>query len=108
MIEISVTQQLVGAAAALIAGGWTMLKVSLVQFEKRLDEKFKVLDTAVGDVKRLELELLRLDTRNAQVYITRAEHDKVLERIFSLLERLDKKLDGKASIDDLHIKLRNP
>lgn len=97
--------ELLGFAASLVAGGWALLKISLNQFERRLDERFKVLDSAVADVKRLELEIVRSDARNAQIFITKADHDKILERIFNILERMDKKLDLKADAADCEAKI---
>lgn len=88
--------ELIGFGITLVAGGWTLLKMSLNQFERRLDEKFKLLDCAVQDVKRLELEIVRTDTKNSQIYVTRQEHDKVLERIFQVLDKMDKKIDANA------------
>lgn len=97
--------ELIAFSVALCGAGWVLLKVSLNQFEKRLDEKFKTLDSAVGDVKRLELELVRSDTRNAQLYMTKHDHDKVLERIFTSLERMEKKLDGKADTTECEARI---
>lgn len=97
--------ELVGFGLVIVGGFWTLLKLSLNQFEKRLDERFKLLDTAVNDVKRLELDIVRSDTRNAQTYVTQASHDKVLERIFVVLESMDKKLSGKADAADCDAKI---
>lgn len=89
--------ELIGAGFAVVGGGWALLKLSLNQFESRLGEKFKILDTAVNDVKRIELDIVRSDTRNAQMYVTKADHDKILERIFKVLESMDEKLSDKPS-----------
>lgn len=97
--------ELVSFGASLVCAGWILLKLSLSQFEKRLDEKFKALDTAVSDVKRLELEVVRADTRNAQTYIARQEYNDALKRIFDVLERVEHKLDGKANITDCDAKI---
>lgn len=97
--------ELLAFAATLIGGGWTLLKLSLNQFEDRLDEKFKTLDTAVQDVKRLELEAVRSETRNAQMYVTKADHDKILERIFKVLESMDEKLSNKPDNEDIDQKI---
>lgn len=97
--------ELLSFAAILVGGGWTLLKLSLNQFESRLDEKFRALDMAVQDVKRLELEVVRAETRNAQTYVTQASHDKILERIFKVLESMDDKMGNKADHDDVDNKI---
>lgn len=97
--------ELLSFAAVLIGGGWALLKLSLGQFERRLDDKFKTLDVAVNDVKRIELELVRSDTRNAQQYVTKLEQEKVLERIFKVLESMDSKLANKADHEDVDQKI---
>lgn len=97
--------ELVGFGMVIVGGFWTLLKLSLGQFEKRLDERFKLLDVAVNDVKRLELDIVRSDTRNAQTYVTQANHDKILERIFSVLESMDTKLSVKANEKDCDAKI---
>jgi Icc-related predicted phosphoesterase len=97
--------ELMGFAATIVGAGWTLLKISLTQFEKRLDERFKLLDVAVGDVKRLELDIVRSDTRNAQMYVTKSDHDRILERIFKVLESMEAKLDVKANSADCDNKM---
>lgn len=106
-MEIGLTE-LSGGMVVIVGGGWALLKMSLAQFERRLDEKFRVLDAAVSDVKRIEIELLRTETRYAQQYVSKADYDKILERIFALLERMEKKLDGKVDMTELqNCRLRN-
>ena len=97
--------EILGFAVTIVGGGWTLMKLSLSQFEKRLDERFKLLDLAVNDVKRLELDIVRSDTRNAQTYVTQANHDKILERIFKVLESMEAKLDVKANSADCDHKI---
>lgn len=97
--------ELIGLGLTIVGAGWTLLKLSLNQFEKRLDERFKLLDIAVNDVKRLELDIVRSDTRNAQTYVTQANHDKILERIFKVLESMDAKLAVKANEKDCDAKI---
>ena len=97
--------ELISFAVANIGGGWALLRISFSQFEMRLDDRFKLLDKAVNDVKRIELEIVRADTRNAQTYVTQANHDKVLERIFNVLSSMEQKLDGKANAADFEAKL---
>lgn len=92
--------ELMGFGLTIVGGFWALLKLSLSQFEKRLDERFKALDAAMNDVKRLELDLVRADTRNAQTYVTQISHDKILERIFKVLESMDAKLAVKADAAD--------
>lgn len=97
--------ELIGFGLVIIGGFWALLKLSLNQFEKRLDERFKLLDIAVSDVKRLELEIVRADTRNAHTYVTQSNHDKILERIFKVLESMDGKLAVKADAADCDNKI---
>ena len=96
--------ELIAFALANIGGGWALLRLSFAQFELRIKDQFKLLDKAVNDVKRIELEIVRADTRNAQTYVTQANHDKVLERIFNVLSSMEQKLDGKANADDCEAK----
>ena len=96
--------ELISFAVANIGGGWALLRISFSQFEMRLDDRFKLLDNAVNDVKRIELEIVRADTRNAQTYVAKTSHDKVLERIFNVLSSMEQKLDGKANAADCEAK----
>lgn len=97
--------ELMGFGLTIVGGFWTLLKLSLNQFERRLDERFKLLDLAVNDVKRLELDIVRADTRNAQTYVTQASHDKILERIFKVLESMDDKMSNKTNHSDVDDKI---
>ena len=97
--------ELIALAGANIGGGWALLKISFAQFEQRLNDRFELLDNAMADVKRIELEVVRADTRNAQTYVTQTNHDKVLERIFNVLLSMEQKLDGKANAADCEVKL---
>jgi len=97
--------ELIAFAVANIGGGWALLRLSFAQFELRLNDRFELLDDAMADVKRIELEVVRADTRNAQTYVTQASHDKVLERIFNVLSSMEQKLDGKANAADFEAKL---
>ena len=96
--------ELIAFAGANIGGGWALLKISFRQFELRIKKQFKLLDNAVADVKRVELEIVRADVRNAQTYVTQASHDKVLERISNVLSSMEQKLDGKANAADCEAK----
>ena len=96
--------ELIAFAVANIGGGWALLRISFTQFELRLDDRFELLDNAMADVKRIELEIVRADTRNAQTYVTQTSHDKGLERIFNVLSSMEQKLDGKANADDCEAK----
>ena len=96
--------ELIAFVLANIGGGWALLRLSFAQFELRLDDRFELLDNAMADVKRIELEIVRADTRNAQTYVTQANHDKVLERIFNVLSSMEQKLDGKANAADCEAK----
>ena len=97
--------ELIAFVLANIGGGWALLRLSFAQFELRLDDRFELLDNAMADVKRIELEIVRADTRNAQTYVTQTNHDKALERIFNVLSSMEQKLDGKANAADCEAKL---
>jgi len=97
--------EIIAFVLANIGGGWALLRISFSQFELRLNDRFELLDNAMADVKRIELEVVRADTRNAQTYVTQANHDKVLERIFNVLSSMEQKLDGKANAADCEAKL---
>jgi len=97
--------EIIAFVLANIGGGWALLRISFAQFELRLDDRFELLDNAMADVKRIELEIVRADTRNAQTYVTQTSHDKVLERIFNVLSSMEQKLDGKADAADCDMKI---
>lgn len=86
---------------ALVGAGWALISLTFRQFEKRQDEKFKLLDLVVSEIKRLEVELIRNDTRNAQTYTTKQENEKVLDRIFAILEKIDSCLTVKISREEV-------
>jgi hypothetical protein len=99
--------EIVAVLSAVIGIGWGLMKVSFAQFEKRLDTKFAAIDTLLLDVKKLELEQVRRDGVYAQQFASKDElrssldkHDKVVERIFSLLQTMSDKLDNKIGRDD--------
>jgi hypothetical protein len=85
----------------LAAGVWVLIKISFSQFEKRLDEKFLKLDAATSQIQKLELEIVRNDARAAQIYVTKADSDKALERIFMVLERIEGCLAVKISREEV-------
>ena len=97
--------ELIAFAVANIGGWWALLRISFTQFELRIKDQFKLLDKAVNDVKHIELEVVRADTRNAQTYVTQTNQDKALERIFNVLSSMEQKLDGKANAADCEAKL---
>ena len=97
--------EIIAFVLANIGGGWALLRLSFAQFELRLDDRFELLDNAMADVKRIELEIVRADTRNAQTYVTQTNHDKALERIFNVLSSMEQKLDGKADAADCDMKI---
>ncbi len=94
--------EILGFVFALTGAGWTLIKISLGQFEKRLDEKLLTLDRAVGEIKRLELEIMRSDMKAAQTYPTKAENEKTLDRIFMALEKIESCMVVKITRDDVH------
>lgn len=93
--------EVVTFAGALIAAGWILISMSFTQFEKRLDEKLATLDSAVSEIKRLEIEIVRSDARAAQTYATKLDNEKALERIFNVLERVELSLNTKISREEV-------
>lgn len=93
--------EVVGFVIILVGAAWSLITMSLNQFEKRLDSKLVTLDTAVNEIKRLELEIVRNDARAAQTYTTKADQDKALERIFNVLERVENCLTVKISREEV-------
>lgn len=105
---------------AITGFAWALLKVTIGQFERRLDvkfdsidKKFSALDNLVLEVKKLEIEQLRRDNQYTEKFVTKAEmdscqvkHDKVVERIFSLLEVMNNKLDNKVNKADCDARMR--
>lgn len=99
--------ELLAFAGALSTAVWALLKFSLEKFSKGLDVKFALLDNAVNEIKRLELEIVRNDAKNAQVYSTKADNDKVLNRIFLVLERMEQSQHDKITRDEAEKLVRN-
>lgn len=99
--------EVISILIAIVGLAWTLLKVTISQFEKRLDTKFSALDNLLLDVKKLEIEQLRRDNYYSEKYVTKAEmdscqvkHDKIVERIFTLLQSMNDKLDSKVNKTD--------
>jgi len=88
-------------AVVLIGAGWGLIKLTFNQFEKRLDEKLVTLDLAVTEIKRLEIEIIRNDARAAQLYATKTENEKSLERIFTVLARVESCMHLKISREEV-------
>jgi hypothetical protein len=105
--------EIIAILGAIVTLAWALLKVTINQFEKRLDIKFNSLDSLVLEVKKLEIEQLRRDNQYSEKFVTKAEmdscqvkHDKVVERIFALLQTMSDKLDNKANKVDCDIRCR--
>ena len=86
---------------AFVGAGWTLISMSFKQFEKRQEEKFKVLDVLASELKRLEIEIAKNDAKSAQIYSTKTEHDKFFERILNTLGRIEASLSDKVSREEV-------
>lgn len=93
--------ELLSFAGMLIGAAWILIRITFGQFEKRLDEKLKTLDSAVQQIQRLEVEIVRNDARAAQTYVTKQDLDKTLERMFAVLERIEVCLAVKISREEV-------
>lgn len=94
---------LLSAVIALILAWGGIMKWLFSAHEQRMNEKLKPINDVLHDVKRLELDLIRVDSKIAITYATKEElvraedkHSKVIERIFALLQVMNDKLDQKA------------
>jgi hypothetical protein len=101
--------EILALVSGIIGVGWTLLRMSLGQFEKRLDtrfesfdEKFKVIDKVVHDIQKLELEQIKAESKFNIIYATKEElmrvserHEKTIERIFDILRLIESKLEAK-------------
>lgn len=126
MMEIG-TGELIGATATVIAAGWVLLQLAFRQFEKRLDDKFdlqskeiaaqsakiSVLEQISNEVKRLELESIRVESRSNITFATKEElvraiekMEKTIERVFQVVERIDLKIDSKVDRDECERMMR--
>lgn len=105
------SSDLLTAVIALIGAGWGMMKFLFMKHEQNLNSKLEPIKDVLHDVKKLELEQIRMDSKIALTYATKEElvraedkHAKVVERIFGLLESMNAKLDGKVDKSDLPIR----
>ena len=106
--------ELLAIMTAIVGAAWGLLNISLRMFEKRLDDRFgvigqkiTVLDGLVLDIKRLEVEQVRRDGVFIQQYVHKEEfkeymerQQKTVERIFTLLQSMNDKLDTKVSREE--------
>lgn len=121
MVELSVG---VGEIATVLGGtvgiGWALLRMTMGQFEKRLDEKFSnqtqrmnALEVIAVEIKKMEVEQIRMEGRLNIVHATkeelsRAEEklEKTVERVFGILQAINDKLDGKVDRDECERMMR--
>ena len=103
--------EVISILVAITGLAWALLKVTIGQFERRLDikfdsidSKFSALDNLVLEVKKLELDQLRRDNLYAEKFVTKSEIesrdnklDKTLERLYGLLSTMNDKLDNKVN-----------
>lgn len=120
--------ELAGSVIAIIGAGWVLLQLAFRQFEKRLDDKFdaqsreisaqsakiSVLEQISNEVKRLELENIRVESRSNITFATKEEliraiekNEKTIERVFNVLQKIDEKIEGKIDRDDCERMMRS-
>ena len=94
--------EIVSIVTISIGAGWTLLKITFGQFEKRLDVKFLTqserisnIEEAAKKIQQLELDTARRDASLALHYVLREEYrvDQVeikqnLNQIFTLLREI--------------------
>lgn len=118
--------EMLSFVASLGGAGWFLIRMNFNRFEKNLDEKFvqiekkqddrfkavdkklEAIDSKADEVKRLELEITRNDLRTAQTYSTKADTDKVLERIFTSISRIEECMHDKVSRQEASVMLNGP
>lgn len=113
--------EIITAVAILIGAAWSMLKLTVSQFNKGLNVRFAAMDSAMKlradaqDVKLAHIDLIamrlqQLETdglRQHAAYLEKfstkdelkdssARHDRTLEGIFNLLRSIDDKLSNKV------------
>jgi hypothetical protein len=114
MVNVSLgAGEIITILGAIVGLAWTLLKLTINQFEKRLDTKFSLIDSLLLDVKKLELEQLKRDNHYAEKFATKGEldsanarYEKTTERIFSLLQTINDKLDNKVSRSECEAAMR--
>lgn len=122
MINLSLgAGEVLGILIAITTLAWTLLQMVFKQYDEKqdarhkevstqyvsLEKKVSAIDALVLEVKKLEIEQLRRDAQYSEKFVTKAEmessqvkHDKIVERIFNLLETMNEKLDGKVNKKD--------
>lgn len=97
------TPELIAAVTTIVGAGFGLLKMTLSQFERRLDAKFsdfdnklKAIDQLGHDIKRIELEQLKNETKYAITYATKEELMRSQERLDQTITRVFMKLDTIA------------
>jgi hypothetical protein len=122
MINLSLgAGEVLGILVAITTLAWTLLQMVFKQYDEKqdarhkevstqyvsLEKKVSAIDALVLEVKKLEIEQLRRDAQYSEKFVTKAEmdncqikHDKIVERIFKLLETMNDKLDSKVNKQD--------
>lgn len=100
--------ELMGAVIALAGIGFGMMKALFKKHEENINDKLEPIKDILHDVKKLELDQIRLDSKMAITYATKEDlvraqekNDRVIERIFAVLQSINDKLDSKADRDVL-------
>jgi hypothetical protein len=110
----SIIFNILGLSATVIGGIWILLKMSVGQYEKRVDEKFRALseklsaiDKVLEDVRRIELDNAKRETEMMREYVLRRDflthidqQNQNSKRIYELLEQLSQRLEGKVDKAD--------
>jgi hypothetical protein len=114
-VQIELTfMEAISLVVLLIGAAWALLKMNAVQFNKGLDarfhtqdEKLKHIDLLMMDMKRIELDTARREVEYIGKFCTKDElrelggrSERVSNEIFSLLRRIEDKLDNKVSKDE--------
>lgn len=128
MISVSIgAGEITGILIAIVGMAWALLKIVFNQFDAKqesrfqsvsarfetLEKKVSAIDSLVLEVKKLEIEQLRRDNQYSEKFVTKVDsdanqvkHDKVVDRIFTLLQQMNDKLDNKMNKNDCDIKCR--
>lgn len=107
-MTIELLISLFGAVGLLVTGGWALIKIVVAQFERRLDERFTVMEVARKEGRRayderfgkmeqstsdLENGLTALRLELPKEYVRREDHIRFETVITAKLDSLGAKVD---------------
>lgn len=110
-MTIELLISLLGAVALLVTGAWALVKIVVAQFEKRLDERFSVMEEARKEGRRLfDERFSRMETTYRQLesdfvnlrlelpkeYVRRDDHIRFETVITAKLDAVAAKIDLAA------------